>query len=133
MVLKRLSEHEIHSALCPQPPTSHGIGGSSDDIHNDDYENAVGDVNQDNDGDDVIDKDRGLVTGCDSPTEDSWKGLATACSRNTETLSGISAKDDKAKIKSKSVTAGRQNGGQFNENFGNKSISKLHFEFGIDI
>ncbi|CAL8298168.1 unnamed protein product [Lota lota] len=115
VVLKRLPAHEIHSALCPQSPTLHDIGGCSDDVHNDDdYKNGVGDVDENTDDDDVIDKERGLATGCDydSSSEDSWNGMATVCTRKTKTLSQISAKDNKAKIKSKSVTAERQNGEQ---------------------
>ena len=124
VVLKRLREHDLHSALCPQPPTAQGIAGCSDDVHNnDDCENSVGDVNQDHYpgshhrhylhyGDAVTDKDCwGLATGGNSLAEDSWKGIATACTRDTETLSRINAKDNKAKIKSKSVTVWRQNGG----------------------
>ena len=117
VVLKRLREHDLHSALCPQPPTAQGIAGCSDDVHNnDDCVNSVGDVNQDHYpgshhrhylhyGDAVTDKDCwGLATGGNSLAEDSWKGIATACTRDTETLSRINAKDNKAKIKSKSVT-----------------------------
>ncbi|CAL8396932.1 unnamed protein product [Gadus morhua 'NCC'] len=56
--------------------------------------------------------DRGLATGWGSSTEDSWKGKASACARDTGSLLRISAKDNKAKIKSKSVTVERQNGEQ---------------------
>ena len=114
VVLKMLSEQEIRTALCPVVTMStttmimYMLSVTSTWITM-----AM-----------MSSTDRGLATGWGSSTEDSWKGKASACARDTGSLLRISAKDNKAKIKSKSVTVERQNGGQLK-----KTLETSHLFF----